>query len=248
MVNIDYDNPVAATRDIYWVGYYDQEQSLHCNPYLLIDDEDIVFIDPGSIPDFPSIMRKVMDLVNPENISYVIAQHQDPDVCGNLAVVEDVINRHDLKIVAHSNTTRLIQHIGLRSEFYRTDEHDNKLILKSGRELQFIHTPYLHSPGAIATYDTQTRSLFSSDIFAAISKDWSLFAKGDFLTPMDLFHQEYMPSNRILRHCMKQFEKLELDRVLPQHGSILEDGNISKAIEHLKQLPCGIDLIDGLEL
>ena len=243
-MKLDYNSAVAATREIYWVGFYDESANLHCNPYLLIDDTDIIFIDPGSIPHFPIVMRKVMELVNPEDITYVIAQHQDPDVCGNLAVVEDVIGRNDLKVVAHSNSIRLIRHLGLRSEFYAVDKNDYKLTLKSGRVLEFLFTPYLHSPGAIVTFDTQSRSLFTSDIFAAISKNWSLFAEGDFLTPMDAFHQIYMPSNRILKHCMERFEKMNLDRILPQHGSILEGKNIDEAIAHLKALPCGFDLID----
>ncbi len=243
-MKIDYDSPVAVTRDIHWVGFYDDAAHLHCNPYLLIDDEDIVLVDPGSIPHFPVVMRKVMELVNPEDITHVVVQHQDPDVCGNLAVVEDVINRNDLKIVTHTSTARLIRHLGLRSEFYLVDEHDYRLGLQSGRELRFLFTPYLHSPGAIVTYDVRSRSLFTSDIFAAISKDWSLFAEGDFLTPMDPFHQHYMPSNRILKHCMERFEKMDLERVLPQHGSILEGEDIARAIAHLKALPCGIDLMD----
>jgi len=244
-MKIDYNSPVAATREIYWVGFYDEKAHLHCNPYLIIDEEDIVLIDPGSIPHFPIVMRKVMELVNPEDISYVIAQHQDPDVCGNLAVVEDVINRNDLKIVAHSNCERLIRHLGLRSDFYTVDKNDYSLTLKSGRRLEFLFTPYLHSPGAIATYDVKTRSLFTSDIFAAISQDWSLFAEGDFLTPMEPFHQKYVPSNQILRNCMERFEKMDLDRILPQHGSILEGTDIHKAIAHLKELPCGIDLFEN---
>ena len=244
-MKIDFNSPIAATRDIYWVGFYDEEAHLHCNPYLLIDEDDIVFIDPGSIPHFPVVMRKVMELVSPEDITYVIAQHQDPDVCGNLAVVEDVINRNDLKIIAHTNTIRLIRHLGLRSDFYAVDENDFALTLKSGRKLEFLFTPYLHSPGAIVTYDTKTRSLFTSDIFAAISQDWSLFAEGDFLSPMDPFHQKYMPSNKILKHCMKRFEKMDLDRILPQHGSIIEGSDIQKAINHLMVLPCGIDLMES---
>lgn len=243
-MTVDYTNPVPVTREIFWVGYYDEAARLHCNPYLLIDDQDVVFIDPGSIPHFPVVMRKVMDVVNPVEITYIVAQHQDPDVCGNLAVVEDVINRNDLKIVAHSNCIRLIRHLGLRSEFYATDLHDDKLILKSGRELQFLFTPYLHSPGAIATYDKKTKSLFSSDIFAAISHNWSLFPRDDFLSPMDGFHQTYMPSNRILRHCMERFERMDLERILPQHGSVLEGEHIPRAIAHLKELPCGIDLVE----
>lgn len=243
-MKIDFNSPIAATREIYWVGFYDEAAHLHCNPYLIIDDSDIVFIDPGSIPHFPIVMRKVLELVNPEDITYIIAQHQDPDVCGNLAVVEDVINRNDLQIVAHSNCLRLIRHLGLRSKLYAVDEHDYALTLKSGRRLEFKFTPYLHSPGAIVTYDTKTRSLFTSDIFAALSKDWTLFAEGDFLTAMDSFHQNYMPSNRILRNCMERLEKMKLDRILPQHGSILEGKQIQQAIDHLKALPCGIDLLE----
>lgn len=242
MPKLDYNDAIPVTRDIFWVGFYDKEASLHCNPYLLIDEEDAVFIDPGSIPHFHVVMRKVMDLINPEDITVIIAQHQDPDVCGNLPVVEDVINRRDLKVVAHTNSIRLIRHLGIRSEFYAVDKHDFKLTLQSGRELEFIFTPYLHSPGAIATYDRKTRSLFTSDIFAAVSRDWSLFARGDFLSPMDLFHQQYMPSNAILRSGLERFDGYAIDRLLPQHGSVLEGDDIARAIEHLKSLPCGIDL------
>ena len=103
MRSTDYSNNVAITREIYWVGFYDEEAHLHCNPYLLIDEQDVVLFDPGSIPHFPIVMRKVIDLVKPSDISLIVACHQDPDVCGNLAVMEDVIGRPDLKIAAHSN-------------------------------------------------------------------------------------------------------------------------------------------------
>lgn len=240
---MDLSDSVAITHDIHWVGFYDKEAHLHCNPYLLIDEDDVVLIDPGSIPHFPTVMRKVIDLVSPEDISTIIISHQDPDVCGNLAVMEDVIGRKDLKIWAHQNTIRLLRHYGIRSNPYAVDENGFKTTLKSGRVLEFIFTPYLHSPGAIATYDRKTGSLFSSDIFGAVSKNWSLFAEGDFLKPMDEYHKLYMPSRSILSSCMDKFSSLPINRILPQHGSILEGVNIQKAIEHLKALPCGIDLL-----
>lgn len=239
----DYNNAISVTRDIYWVGFYDEEASLHCNPYLLIDGDEAVLIDPGSIPHFAIVMRKVMDLLNPEQISVIIAQHQDPDVCGNLAVLEDVIDRRSLKIAAHTNAIRLIRHLGVRSDFYAVEDHDYRLTLRSGRLLEFLFTPYLHSPGAIMTYDAKTKSLFSSDVFAAMAKDWELFASGDFFSAMDAFHQRYMPSNEILRRGLQQLWNYRIDRILPQHGSIIEGDDVSKAIEYLQALPCGIDLL-----
>ena len=93
------------------------------------------------------------------------------------------------------------------------------------------------------TYDRKTKSLFSSDIFGAVSKEWALFAKESILEHITVFHQIYMPSREILRNCMKLVEKLNIERILPQHGSVLEGDLIQKAIEHLKDLPCGLDLV-----
>lgn len=167
----DYDNALNILRDIYWVGFYDEEAHLHCNPYLLVDDKDVVFFDPGSIPHFPIVMRKVIDIVRPEEITLIVASHQDPDVCGSLAVMEDVINRKDLKIAAHTSTIRLIRHYGLNSGFYDVMKEGLQYTLQSGRVLEFIPTPFLHAPGAIATYDVKTRTLFTSDLFGALDRE-----------------------------------------------------------------------------
>ncbi|MGZ4959469.1 MAG: oxygen-binding di-iron domain-containing protein [Methylomonas sp.] len=243
MTALNYDNPIAITDDIYWIGYCDRSANMHCNPYLLIDGDEAVLFDPGSVPDFPVIMRKIIDLISPDKISLIIAAHQDPDVCANLPIVEDLIGRNDLKIAGHSNTIRLIHHLGLSSTFYSVDEHDYVYTLKSGRVLSFHPTLYLHAPGAITTYDTKTKSLFSSDLFGAVDDEWQLFDSLRFPNDMDSFHQAYMPSNQILRFGLKKIESLDIARILPQHGSVIEGNNVKKAIEHLKQLRCGIDLM-----
>ena len=239
----DTDNAVAIMRDIFWVGFFDETTSLHCNPYILLDEADVVLFDPGSIPDFPVVMRKVIDLVSPEAITWIVVSHQDPDVCGNLAVVEDVVGHDKLRIAAHTNTIRLINHLGLNSELYAVDENELTLELESGRTFDFLPVPFLHSPGAIATIDRKTRSLFSGDVFGAVSKDWTLFAGDGFPGNMDSFHQAYMPSNQVLRTALEKIERLDIERILPQHGSVIEGDQIRLAIDHLKDLPCGIDLI-----
>ncbi|TLS67282.1 hypothetical protein FE236_06705 [Mariprofundus erugo] len=243
-----FEEAIRVADDIYWVGFSDEQAHLHCNPYLLIDgtgDElEAVLFDPGSLTDFPKVMRKVLELVNPARISLIVAHHQDPDVCSNIPVVEDIIGRNDLKVAAHTNSIRLIRHYGIQSAFYAVEDHDYAIRLKSGRVLEFMFTPYLHSPGAIVTYDTKTRSLFTSDIFGAVSGNWDLFARDDsFLPRMDSFHQLYMPSNRVLNHSLCRMQKRwQIDRILPQHGSVIEGALVPRAFEHLKALPCGVDL------
>ena len=238
----DYDSAISITRDFFWVGFFDEKAQLHCNPFLLVEEDEAVIFDPGSIPHFPIVMRKVIDVVDPKNISAIVVCHQDPDCCGNIAVVEDVIDRQDLRIVTNQTCARLVRHYGLRSQLYVAQDNEMKLRLKSGRELEFVETPFLHSPGAMATFDKKTKTLISGDLFGGISKDWNLFAKEGYLEAMAIFHQTYMPSNAILQRGLKTLGILEIERILPQHGSVIEGEQVKEAIEHLMNLPCGIDL------
>lgn len=241
MIGSDYSNAISITRNIFWVGFREGDR-LQCNPYLLVDRGSAVLIDPGSIPDFPLMMRKVIDVIDPSLIEMVVVSHQDPDIAGCLPVLEDVISRPDLKIAAHVNTHRLIKHLGFHAEPYAIEEHGMEYVTTTGDKLQFIPTPYAHSPGAMATYHPGTQSLFTSDLFGAITPDADIFHAADFPHSMDAFHQAYMPSNAVLRAALRRLEKLPIQRLLPQHGTIIEGDAVKVAFAHLAALPCGIDL------
>lgn len=245
-MSFDLDDPIPVLEDIYWVGFSEESSKLHCNPYLLVDEGEAVILDPGSIPDFARVMRKVIEVVQPERISTMVLSHQDPDVCGNIAVMEEIIGSDEIRIAAHINTIRLVQHIGVRSPFYDVEKSDWKLTLRSGRALQFIPAPFLHSPGSIMTFDSRTGTLFSGDIFGGISNTWTLFAEEGYLEAMQTFHQAYMPSNAILRECMERVERMDIQRILPQHGSVISREQVPEAINFLKELPCAFDLHAGI--
>lgn len=132
MLNFDYKNPVEVFEGIFWTGYHNKKDRSHSNSYLIIDEDEAVFIDPGSISHFPEVMRKVMDLIDPIKISTLIAQHQDPDVCGNLMIVEDIIKNNELRIAAHINTIRLIKGYDIQSNFYAVEQNNYCLELNRG--------------------------------------------------------------------------------------------------------------------
>ena len=245
-VSVDYGGPVAVTREIFWVGFHDAEADMHCNPYLLVDGDEAVLIDSGSIPQFPVIMRKIIDVINPAQISIVVASHPDPDVCSNMAVVEDVVEREDLRIAAHAASLRLIRYYGLRSTLYAVDRNDWRITLKSGRVLEFIHTPHLHFAGSIATWDVASGSLFSSDLFGAMDHDWALFGDAGYAPDMNSWHEMIMPARAMLNVVLDRFAALPIARLCPQHGSVIEgEAAVKAAIAHLRALPCGLDLVKG---
>ncbi|WP_051355664.1 response regulator [Acetobacterium malicum] len=221
---------------IYWVGGCAQDGGLHCNPYLIIEGNEGVLIDPGSVLDFEDVYENVCSLIALEKIKYVILQHQDPDLCSAVPLFEKAGAKFE--IVTHWRTQTLVKYYGIQSNYYIINENNFLLKLKSGRTLGFVLTPYLHFPGAFTSYDYQTKTLFSSDLFGAFSYEWSLYAGEDYLEKMKTFHEHYMPSNSILRPVMEMFLGMDIAMIVPQHGSIIK-GNVISYIKALRDLECG---------
>lgn len=221
---------------IYWVGGGEPYGGLCCNPYLLVDEDEAVLIDPGSVLDFEDVWANICSIIPVEKIKYVILHHQDPDFCASVPLFEQ--KGLDFIIVTHWRTQTLVRYYGIRSSYYIVNEHEYKLQLKSGRVLNFVPTPYLHFPGAIATYDRHSRTLFSSDLFGAFSSEWSLYAGQDYMEKMKAFHEHYMPSNDILRPVMEVLQTMDIAMIAPQHGSIINQ-HINDYIRVLRDLECG---------
>lgn len=244
--NIDLSNPVQIADGIYWIGFHDKEAGLHCNPYLLIDGDEAVLFDPGSVPHFPVVLSMVCKLVSFDQITHIVVSHQDPDLCGAIPRFEELIYGvgGECDISAHTRASVLISHYGVRSKFYNVDMNGWKLTLKSGRTLEFIFTPYLHFPGAYMTYDSRSKILFSGDVFGAFSFDWNLFANEYYLEAMKAFHENYMPGKNFVNKAMEKLEKLDIKIIAPQHGSIINK-DAPRYINALKDIECGDYLFEN---
>ncbi|MBF0097027.1 MAG: MBL fold metallo-hydrolase [Magnetococcales bacterium] len=265
------DRPIQLADDVYWVGYRDDNGGFSCNPYLIVDGDEAVLIDGGSRPDFSTVMRKILQVgISPGAISHLVYHHYDPDLCGSLPNLEEMIGRTDLIVISKGENNPFIRHYGCRSELQGIDEMALQLILKSGRRLRFIPTPYAHAAGSFMTYDETTGVLFASDLFGSLSlcSNWKLFMEVDQLCQACLqtvpsngkvvcetaghpcpfsgivqFHRQVMPSNAALRLALTAVKSLNPRIIASQHGSILfRQQEIAKTIQILMALQdVGID-------
>lgn len=220
----------------YWVGSRELADKLQCNPYLLVDGDEAVLFDPGSILDVEDVYKNICALISPEKVKHVVIHHQDPDLASAIPLLEAKGMR--FTVVAHWRTWSIARFYGIQSQVYLVDEHGYFLTLVSGRKLQFIQTPYLHFPGSIVTYDRQAKFLLSSDLFGAFAPAWALYAGEDYMEGMKTYHEHYMPSHEILGPVMNIFSHLEITAILPQHGSIISK-DIPLYISALENLECG---------
>lgn len=234
--------PVELADSVWWVGARNVFNQLNCNSYLIADGEQGVLIDPGSVRDFEQVYKNVSLVMDPERISHFILHHQDPDLCSAIPLFEKkgIIR----PLVTHWRSSVIIFYYGVEGPFHLIDRNGFQLTLASGRVLRFLHTPYLHFPGAIVTWDEQSKILFSSDLFGAFFIDESLqelFAGPDYIEAMKAFHEHYMPSNELLRPIMEILLNMEIEMIAPQHGSIIRE-KVSAHICALRDLECGVFL------
>ena len=228
--------PVTLAPHIYHVGDDVTHEGLNCHPYLLIDGETGVLFDPGSLMDIEIVLEKIESLLPLSQVKYVVLHHEDPDFCSAVPWLEQ--RGLQAVIVTTWRTMSLVQYYGIKSPYYLLEEHSNELFLPSGRRLEFLLTPYLHFAGAFMTYDKQTKTLFSSDLFGSYSFNKTFYAEADYIEKMRTFHEHYMPCNAILRPVMENLLRYDIERILPQHGSLIVS-DIPKYIHALKNLECG---------
>jgi len=231
-----------GSHEIYWLGI-DDETAFRCNAYFIKDGDEYIVVDPGSRSFFEQVKKRVSQITDPANVTGLILCHQDPDVAASM--VDWLDFKNDIIIYSSPRANVLLPHYGKSDyKFYDITENPT-LTFKSGRELNFIEAPFLHFPGAFTTLDKSSKFLFSGDIFAALDTSWNLVVSDfeEHKMNLDLFHIDYMASNVAARGYVRRLDNVNVEAILPQHGSIISKKDVSSALEYLKNLQCGLDLV-----
>lgn len=243
-MNLDFTQAIEIAKNIYWIGMYLENDPFQCHPYFIENGNESILVDPGSMLEFDAVVKKINTLSSMSNVKYIILHHQDPDLAASVPEMEKLIDRDDLLIITHSRMVPLVKHYLIKSDYYEIDKHDYKLD-RNDLHLEFLTTPYCHSPGAFVTYEPSTKTLFSGDIFGGIEESWEFYAGDDYFEKAKQFHAEYMPSRDIFNYALSKIETLDINLIAPQHGSIIEKERIAPLIAQMKALECGLYIEEG---
>lgn len=239
--DLDYLQPIQIADGIYWIGFYDDNAGLHCNPYLIVEGDEAVIIDGGSRDHFSTVMLKILRLgVKPKNINRLIYSHFDPDLCGNLPHLEALIDSPELRIISHKENNTFLNYYSSVTPKLCIEDLGFEHTFKTGRKLKFYLTPYAHAPGNFITYDCKTGTLFTSDIFGSYDETWNLYGSLNeechscnpekscpiYKTSCPIygiieFHRKSMNSASSLRYALEIIEEIDPILVAPQHGSLI---------------------------
>ncbi|ASP40100.1 flavoprotein [Bacterioplanes sanyensis] len=217
------------------------EGIIDTNQYLIISGEEAIILDPGGIELFAPMLSAVLKFVPAENIRYLFASHQDPDIISSLGLWDQALPNASL--YAPWLWEGFIRHFGMeRIQFCAIA--DEGLNLTVGRiQLQFVPAHYLHSSGNFHVYDPKAKILMSGDVGAALEPGepplWvedmtqhSGFMKG--------FHQRWMPSNDAKDHWLRRVRQLDIDIMAPQHGRLFRKQHAKEFFDWFEQLNVGV--------
>lgn len=245
MEKLDNMHNREIAKNVFWLGYPDNESGLTNNPYLIVDGEECVLIDPG--PGHPLfrdiIILKIQEVCKPSSIRYIIVQHSGSDVCGIIPYIENYLHP-DVVILCHPSASQEISYYGIRHPVFAVGDGD-RLQLQSGKMLKFFHAPYLASPETIITYDEREKILFTSELFSASDSTWRSEADDEYVPLAREFLEQEIASRDALNYAYNVFSQLEINWILPQHGAAVSKEFVPKFLELLKTEKIG-SALEGL--
>lgn len=162
---------VELKKGIYWVGVIDWNiRDFHgyktpngttYNAYLIVD-EKIALIDTVKRSFKDELVKNIRNIVDPEDIDYLIVNHVEMDHSGSFSEIVDLLK--NAKIFATSEgRDELVKHHGVNAQIGVLEDGDSLSLGK--KTLTFIKTPMLHWPDSMMTYVNEDKVLFSSDGF-----------------------------------------------------------------------------------
>lgn len=245
------DAPVCVfddgTHAVWWVGAAEKTRQRR-NAYLVVDGDVSVLIDPGSkLQHFPQVLARASQVIDPRTLRYLVVQVEDPDRCDSMP--DWIAQNPEMTVVATPRARVLIPYYGFSPAVHWLDvsPQDSTVIeLPSGHTLSFVGAPFLPFPEAMATFDSASGLLFSSDVASTREEeDWRLLVTDwpSYWPKLLHFHVDNMAHTKALAGFIRKVAPFPISAILPFNGSILGPDHVRPALEALSELQVGADLI-----
>jgi two-component system cell cycle response regulator len=225
----------AVAPNIWWVGHLDKAANRSHNPYLLIDGQEAILINPGSRAQesHKIIKNKISSLINPKLIQHIVLLHNDPTRCAATPLFERIADAN-VRVYAPSRSVDSIRHYGCKHPVIGLDGGDS-IILKSGKSLTYYETPNLECAGSGFLHDEQSGTIFSGHLFCFPGDEGNLYTSSENWEGITILPVEGICSKKAFHQALNKIERLSPERICPHQGPILEE-DIDKYIAFAREM------------
>jgi NADH oxidase (H2O-forming) len=226
------DNQVLKiTDDVSWIGVLDQDivtfdvvmetkYGTTYNSYFINADKKTI-VETVKEKFWDTYIAKIKQVVDPEDIEYIVLNHTEPDHSGCLEkLLKIAVNA---KVVGSGNAIRYLNDL-LGHEFPHLVVKDNQILDLGDKTMYFIGSPNLHWPDSMMSYLKGERLLFTCDIFGEHFCDSGVFDDqiGDFDEAFLYYFNIIMkPYSKFMLQAIEKIRPLAIESICPGHGAIL---------------------------
>jgi flavorubredoxin len=225
------------------------DDGVQANQFLIQHGTDSALLDPGGALLYMPLSMAMSRFVQPKDLTWVLASHQDPDIIG---AVDRWLLYTPATIVCSKLWGRFVPH-GVPHYQGKAGADRYHLLPDAGgpipmedSALYALPAHFLHSVGNFSFFDPVSRILFSGDIGSSMiaSTGQAYTPVEDFasLVPhMEGFHRRYMASRRVAGLWADMARALKPAMIVPQHGLPLRGAAIGAFLDWLGDLHCGVE-------
>ena len=164
---------VEIRKNVYWIGVNDRttdlfegiwpikEEGVSYNSYLILDKKKVL-IDLSKALKTDEFFSQIQDLAPIQDLDFIVMNHLEPDHTGVLKTFLQ-INPKATILGTPKMKELLANFYGITENFQVVQDGESLDI--GNRTLQFVHTPFVHWPETMMTYDGAEKILFSCDGF-----------------------------------------------------------------------------------
>ncbi|MFO8054791.1 MAG: FprA family A-type flavoprotein [Bacteroidales bacterium] len=228
------DKVLNVKGDVSWIGVLDKdlesfdvvmetEYGTTYNSYF-IDAEKKAIVETTKKKFWDVYERKIRQVVDPQQIEYIILNHTEPDHSGNLRNLMEIAP--NAKVVGSSNAIRYVKELFKDSDFEFIPVKDGHTLDLGNKTLRFVGAPNLHWPDSMYSYLEEDKVLFSCDSFGAHYCDARMFDDQVDQNKFDEAFEYYFnvilkPFSKFMLKAIEKIEPLDIDVICHGHGPIL---------------------------
>jgi flavorubredoxin len=224
---------------------FEQGEMVPTNQIVIQNENEAILLDPGGHKIHYEVINELSSLIPMRNLKYLFFSHQDPDI---VAAANAWLMMTETEALISELWIKFIPHYGIdeMSISRLRGIPDEGMLLELGKtELIILPAHFLHSSGNFHLYDPISKSLFSGDLGASIGQGYVEVTDFDaHIKYMEGFHHRYMPSQQVNQCWAEMVRGLEIERIIPQHGAIFSNPEMSKRfIDWVAELPGAVEIL-----
>ena len=242
---------ISINPDLTWVGALDPNLRIFdiimetkfgttYNSYVLKGTDGVAIFETVKEKFFDEHLEKIKSVVKPEDITYIVVNHTEPDHAGSVG--KHLEFAPNATVVGSSLAIRYMGQI-MNKPFKNKVVKDGETISLGNKTIKFLSVPQLHWPDTMYSYVIEDETLITCDSFGAHYSDERIIKskleaekEADYIEAYNYYFSMIMgPFKPYVLKALDKIKDLSIKFICPGHGMVLDGANIEKYMELYKE-------------